>query len=328
MPRLEPILSEDEVRALIDGRKTETGSSGVLVKAESVDLLADDRYIAPLLPMLEIGYARVAEALRRVLTSVLRSKVELRDEDPEILSGRGLLNVAEHAACLIVLRITSQEAEPVFGVLALDPTVTFSIIERLFGGGGGTPETPGDRSPTALERRMLLRALSPVVDVLNENLEPRGFLKFEAWRVESRLDLVPGYTPDAAAIHVPFTMTIGDQLASLSLATPAAAFEPLRGGSEVSRRESSRESGVGRVVSDVDVVVSVELGATELSLRRILQLSVGMVLPLDRPRSAELPVRVEGVTKFIGLPVEDDGAIAVELTARVGPPLHTSAEQR
>ncbi len=316
MARLEPILSESEVKALLDVASRPAGPSGIALQAEPVDLLADDRHLRLMIPALRVGYARVAESLRRVLTSVLRTKVEIRDEEPEILTGRGLMAVAEHASCLIVLELVG-EGEKTHGVLALDSTFAFGVIERLFGGGNGkTSSTAASRSPTALERRMLMRAMQPVVDQLNTNLEPPGFLRLHAVRAESRLDLVPGYAPDMTVLHVPFTMTIGERLASLSLATPAEALEPLRARLTALRGEGGSDGAMPQVLGSVGVSVSVELGRTRMTLRQVLGLQPGTVLTLDRNRSDELPVQISGVAKSKRVPVQDDGIIAVEITGR------------
>lgn len=315
MPRIEPILSRDEVNVLLDVAQSRK-RVGITLQAESVDLLADDRGLRLLIPPLQVGYARLAERLRRVLTSVLRTKVELRDEQPEILTGRGLQTVADKAACLMVLKMTMSGHDSQYSVLALDPLFTFSVIERMFGGGGGAPHMPTDRSPTALERRMLVRAMQPVVDAMNENLEPPGFFRFQVHQVEGRLDLVPGYTPDTTALHVPFTMTIGDQLASISLATPAVALEPLRGRIGVPKVDTTAAEAMPEAMREVGVTVSVELGQVVMTLRQILSLQPGTVLALDRNRSDELPVQIEGKSKFRGRPVQDDGVIAIEITGK------------
>jgi len=323
VPRIEPILSRDEVQALLDSAQQRSQPLGrpsraVALKAESVDLLADDRALRLLVPPLQVGYARFAESLRRILTSVLRSKVEIRDEAPEILTGRGLLTVAEKAACLLVLRMSIPGHDSQFAVLALDPTFTFGVIERLFGGGGVASQMPEGRSPTALERRMLIRAMQPVVDALNQTFEPPSFYRFEIARAEARLDLVPGYTPDMTCLHVPFTMSIGDRFASLALTIPAAALEPLRGRLGVPKADSASAGAMPDAMRDVSVAVSVELGSIRLTLRQILALTPGTVLALDRNRNDDLPVLIEGHRKFVGTPVQDDGAIAVEITGKLG----------
>lgn len=321
MPRIEPILSRDEVQSLLESAHSAHSSTrsalAVSLKAEPVDLLADDRPLRLLIPALQVGHARFAESLRRILTSVLRAKVEIRDETPEILTGRGLVAVAEKVACLLVLRMSFSGHDSQYAVLALDPLFTFSVIERLFGGGGSPPQMPEGRSLTALERRMLMRALQPVVDALNQTYEPPGFYRFEVIRAEGRLDLVPGYTPDTTSLHVPFTMTIGERLASLALILPAAALEPLRGRIGVPKADASAAGAMPEVMRDVAVAVSVELGSVRLSLRQVLSLTPGTVLALNRNRSDDLPVLIEGRPKFMGMPMQDDGAIAVEITGRI-----------
>jgi len=311
--RIEPILSPEEVRVFLEGSKRR-GTRGIGTAAEPVDLLADDRAIRLLIPPLQIGFARLAESLRRVLTSVLRTKVEIKAEAPEILTGRGLQAVGDQAACLMVLELTTAGQERQYGIIALDPQFAFSVIERLFGGSSGAPEMPRGRSPTALERRMLVRAMQPVVDAMNTTLEPPGFFHCEVHRIEARIELIPGYSPDITALHVPFTLTIGDRLASLSIGLPAAALEPLRGRmGGAPKSDANSVAAMSEAMRDVDVVVSVELGSLRLPLRRVLALEPGQVLTLDRNRSDELPVRVEGKTKFRGVPVQDEGAIAIEI---------------
>jgi len=314
MPRLEPILSREEIATLLaDGVRQ--GRARVQTQAVGIDLLADDRHLRQLVPALQVGFARLAESLRRILTSVLRAKVEVHEEAPEVLSGRGLAAIAQRAACLIALRVTPPECQPGFAVLALDPVFTFSVIERLFGGAGGPPQTPSGRSPTSLERRMLVRSLAPLFEALNHTLEPTDWFHCSVHGVESRLDLVPGYTPDTTALYVPFTLSIGDQIASFSLAIPAGLLEPLRGHWSTAQPEACA-STMPMLVREVTVDVAVVLGRATMSLRQLLHLTPGVVLALEQSRGDELPIEIEGITKWAGHPVQQDGMVAVEITRR------------
>jgi flagellar motor switch protein FliM len=275
MPRIEPILSKDEIATLLaDGARS--GPTRARTQAVGIDLLADDRHLRSLVPALQVGFARLAESLRRILTSVLRG----------------------------------------YAVLALDPVFTFSVIERLFGGGGGPPQTPSGRSPTSLERRMLVRALGPLFEALNGTLEPPDWFHCSVHGVESRLDLVPGYTPDTTALYVPFTLSIGSQIASFSLAIPAPLLEPLRGRWANTVPEACA-STMPTLVREVPVDVSVVLGRATMSLRQLVRLQPGLVLTLEQGRSEELPIEIEGITKWAGHPVQQDGMVAVEITRRI-----------
>lgn len=315
MARIEPILSKDEIATLLaDGART--GPARARTQAVGIDLLADDRHLRSLVPALQVGFARLAESLRRILTSVLRAKVEVHEEAPEVLSGRGLVSIAQRAACLIALRVTPPEGPGGYAVLALDPVFTFSVIERLFGGGGGPPQTPSGRSPTSLERRMLVRALGPLFEALNGTLEPPDWFSCSVHGVESRLDLVPGYTPDTTALYVPFTLSIGSQIASFSLAIPAPLLEPLRGRWANTVPEVCA-STMPTLVREVPVDVAVVLGRATMSLRQLVRLQPGLVLTLEQGRSEELPIEIEGITKWAGHPVQQDGMVAVEITRRI-----------
>lgn len=313
MTRLEPVLSREEIESLLAGTPVRGKSRA---DAVGIDLLADDRHLRGMLPTLSVGFARLAESLRRICTSVLRTEVEVRDEPAEIVGGRGMVAIAERAACIIALRVTTADGATGFAVLALDPIFTFSVIERMFGGGGGPPKTPSGRSPTALERRMLTRALAPLFDALDATLEPQGHFRFTVHSVESRLDLVPGYTPDTTALHVPFTLALGDRYASFSLSLPASVLEPLRGRLAATSIDGPSGALMPKLVSEVSVTLSVVLGRTQMPLRALLRLQVGTVLALDQGRSEELTVEVEGVRKFLGAPISQDGMVAVELTRR------------
>jgi flagellar motor switch protein FliM len=321
MSRLEPILSREEIEALIGEAANHRGgdarSRRSRTQALGIDLLADDRHLRLLLPTLQVGFARLAESLRRVLTSVLRNKVEVRDEAPEVVSGRGLVSIAARAACIIALRVTTADGTRGFAVLALDPVFTFRVIERMFGGGSGPPQTPTGRSPTSLERRMLTRALTPLFEALDTALEPAGHFSFEVHSVESRLDLVPGYGPDTTALHVPFMLDIAGQIASFSLSLPATVLEPLRGRLDAFAPVDLSGSLMPQMIREVPVTLAVVLGHATMSLRQLMRLQPGTVLALDRGRSEELAVEVEGTTKWAGTPIQQDGVVAVEITRRV-----------
>ena len=132
----------------------------------------------------------------------------------------------------------------------------------------------------------------------------------------SRLDLVPGFAPDTTALHIPFTLDIGEQLASFSLAIPASVLEPLRGKLGVVASEAVCSREMPKLVAEVPVSISVALGHTEMTLRQLLRLQPGTVLALSQGRNDELPVSVEGVVKWHATPVQQDGMVAVEITRR------------
>ncbi|GEM_PF-5105218 len=316
--RREPILSTTEVHALLENAQ-QGRRWGIQSEPESIDILASDRALQAMIPALSVGYVRLAEDLRKVLTSVLRRKVEVHNEEPEIMTGRGLERVTDKAACMLTMHTTTLGQDCGYSILAIDPILAYSIIERLFGSNAPEPSPP-DRNPTSLERRMLSLALAPVLESINRNLEPAQAFRFELAGVECTLDLVSGFTPDVTVLHIPFTTTLGDQLASLSLAFSSQALAPLRPVlcaplAEPDNKDDNARVMIEQVVA-TKISVSVELGSSNMRLRDVMDLEVGMVIALDSHPTDELPVQVEGVEKFRGFPVHDDGALAIEITRK------------
>jgi flagellar motor switch protein FliM len=315
-PRREPLLSPEEVKAILETSNYQR-HLGLRTAPEPIDLLACDRMVAQMLPALSVGYVRLSETLRKVLTSTLRMKIEVRDEVPEILTGRGLSRVTERSACMIAMSTTVLGQERGYSMLILDPTITYTVIERVFGSSSGGSTTAASRPPTTLEQRMLMRTLSATIDALNRTLEPPGAFQFRADRVESTLELVPGFAPDTTVLHIPFALKIGEQSANMSLAMPTSILDPLRPLLCAPLNESlTRDVELPNLIKRVPVQLSVELGRTSLPLRDVLNLEVGMVLSLDKHPADELAVQIESVVKFHGFPVHDNGAIAIEITRR------------
>lgn len=312
----EPLLSPAEIEAILETSQA-ARHRGLKSEPETIDILASDRLIQQMLPALTVGYVRLSATLRKVLTSTLRMKVEVRDEAPEIITGRGLTRVTENAACLLGLRTHVLGRDCGQSVLILDPVLAYRIIERVFGGGSGGETTIAERAPTALEQRMILRTLTPVIDALNRTLEPANSFRFMGSRVESTLDLIPGFTPDITVLHIGFTVKLGDEMASMSLALPTSALSPLRPLLCAPLGESTESNNeLGQFIPRVPISVAVELGRATMTLRDVVNLQVGTVIPLDKHPQDELPVQVGGVIKFHGMPVHDDGAIAIEITRK------------
>jgi len=71
--------------------------------------------------------------------------------------------------------------------------------------------------------------------------------------------------------------------------TPPAAIEPLAAGPQ--RVDSAHFD----VVMDIPVRMSVEVGRADISLRHLVQLGHGSLVELDRPATAPLDIRVNGV---------------------------------
>lgn len=311
---LEPLLSRDEVQAIIQNSKV-ARHQGLRSEPEPVDLLASDRSVQQMLPALSAGFVRTAELLRKVLTATLRTKIEVNTMAPEILTGRGLARVTQNSACMLAMTTQVQGSPRGYSVLTVDANCAYSVVERLFGAASGKKPTVPQRVVTPLEKRMVHRTLEPVVDGLKHTMEPKEAFVFAVERVETALELIPGFSPDVTLLHVPFAVRIADIACTLTLAVQTQALDPLKPLLCAPLAESSQDcQEMPSLVPKIPLSVSVELGRTRVTLRQLIELEPGMVFALNRHPNEELPVYVEGVTKFYGYPVHDSGALGLEIT--------------
>ena len=67
-------------------------------------------------------------------------------------------------------------------------------------------------------------------------------------------------------------------------------------------------------LGDIEVTVSVALGTARRTIKEVLELREGSVVPLDVSASAQVQLLINGVTVATGEIVElDDGMLAVEV---------------
>jgi flagellar motor switch protein FliM len=64
--------------------------------------------------------------------------------------------------------------------------------------------------------------------------------------------------------------------------------------------------------------IIVEMGNAGITLRELLELAVGDTIMLDKPCSSELQVKVEGETKYWGIPGIRHGNRAIQINSICG----------
>jgi len=108
----------------------------------------------------------------------------------------------------------------------------------------------------------------------------------------------------------------------LVLVLPMRMVEPYRDrlpgwGLDQERKDRTCMESVLAHLEETQVAVSVELGTYWASVGEILEMRVGDTIWLDPCSGGLLPVRVEGVPKFLAQPGESNGKRAVRITGQL-----------
>jgi flagellar motor switch protein FliM len=191
------------------------------------------------------------------------------------------------------------------GALELNPSVAFTMIDRMLGGSGRGVIV--SRALTEIEQNVT----DGVVKLILENLTDawRGIVdvQFRISGRETRPQMLQVAAPNEVVLLLSFEIKIGETRGVLNLCFPAASIEAVSGGFTRSwnrtRREmtpnehDALEENLKRITVNLEAGIHVGIGAGDF-----LRLSVGDVIGLDHPASEPIEVRVNGKPKFAAIP--------------------------
>jgi flagellar motor switch protein FliM len=186
------------------------------------------------------------------------------------------------------------------------PNVLFRFIDRLLGGSGLLPVKV--REFTEVEQVLIERLAVRTMLDLQQAWQHAGTFGFRVAHLETNSQFVQLTAPNEVVIVVTLGVKIGDEAGKLTLAFPYLLLEPVMPKLNrhryfgTSQREVSVEEGDGlqENVERVGLAVRGVLAETSISVRTLLELEAGQVLPLETPASAPALIELEGVPRFTG----------------------------
>jgi flagellar motor switch protein FliM len=204
------------------------------------------------------------------------------------------------------------------GALEMNPSVAFTMVDRLL---GGTGHTPGPNRPlTEIEQNVIDSVVKLMLDNLTETWRPVANMEFRIHGRETRPQMLQVTGPTEIVILLVFDIRIADTRGMINLCIPASAIEAVgeafeQGGWQRLRRQPSAQeekwltANLGRVPLQVTALLE-----TTLAARDLVALEPGDVLTLGRAASQPVAVHVGRVPRFSGRLVRSgmDAGVVVE----------------
>jgi len=269
----------DEMLAQAVGHLAGTG-------ARPYDLTAPKQGAREPFPALERIHARFAPGLRAALSEFLGRDVSVTASP---LAHR---TYREFAALLPAASIHLVEAAPLPGraLVALDARLVFLTIDLLFGGSGRCEGAATERPFSATEQRIVRVLLGVILAAYEHAWTPTQALQLHAAEEESENMRAPDIAaPSDAVASTVFTVACGASSAQFHLCLPHTLLEPIWGILASSAAgpslgpERRRAALLSRQLQGAEVDVAVSLGGATLSLRDILHMQVGDIIPITVP---------------------------------------------
>ena len=242
------------------------------------------------LPMLEIIFERLVRLLSTSLRNFFTDNVEVTLESIRSVRFGDYINSISLPALLSVFKAEEWDN---FGLVTVDSSLIYSVLDAMFGGKRGQPAPRIDGRPfTSIEIRMVRRVIELVLGDAEAAFKPLSPVTFTVDRVESNPRFVSISRPANAAIRVELKFDMEGRGGALHILLPYATIEPIRElllesfMGEKLGRDPIWENHLATEVWQADVDVTCVLHETQLPLKRVMKLEIGDTLMFDaRPDS-------------------------------------------
>ncbi|MCK4606012.1 MAG: flagellar motor switch protein FliM [candidate division Zixibacteria bacterium] len=201
-------------------------------------------------------------------------------------------------------------APPLEGGCLVDfnPTLTFSLIDRMFGGSGKTLET--ERELTGIERTVMARLAAKLYEEIEEAWENIVKIETEQRSFETNPQFIQIVPPGETVVVVSFQIKLFQATGLLTICYPYVSLEPVisklsaQNWIDATKRknlESDRSINLANL-NLVEADISAVLLRTDIRMRDFLSLKVGDIVPSQHQINEPVVVSVSRAKKFLARP--------------------------
>lgn len=307
------ILSQSEIDALLS--TVSSGDSGGAPHVESADdkmrpVIAYDfkhpnRVSKDQLRTLESMHDNFAGHISSVLSNIHRAMVDV-----------DLISVDQITYSEFIMSLVSPSctytftAEPLDGVCIIDfnPAITYSFIERMFGGSGKMLDT--GREMTGIERSLMHRIVQLVYRELEVAWSHISPVQMKQVSLETNPQFVQVVPPGETVIVISFQLKLLQATGLMTICYPYMVLEPIIGKlsaqnwiDATKKRSQTGDYEVNRRnLQELGLPVRVELADTSLRIRDFLNLKIGDIITTEHKITDEIGLYVHNRKKFRGRP--------------------------
>lgn len=200
--------------------------------------------------------------------------------------------------------------EPLDGVCLVDynPTLTFSFIDRMFGGNGKILET--ERELTGIERSVMGRLAQKLYRDLERSWENIVGIQVEQKSFETNPQFIQIVPPGETVVVVSFQIKLFQSTGLLTVCYPYVSLEPIvtklsaQNWIDATKRknlDSDRAINLHNV-KKVDAELSANLLTTRVRMRDFIEMKIGDIIPSEMKIATPIDIFVNRRRKFVARP--------------------------
>lgn len=302
------ILSQEEIDALLevvdDGDSVDNlEDQEVTTKKEITvyDFKRPNRVSKEQLRTFKGMHDKMARSLSSQISAIMRSIVEIQLHSVDQMTyGEFLMSLPSPTS----FNVFSMKPLDGTGVLEINPSIAFPMIDRLLGGKGDPYETPRDFSD--IELNLLDTILRQAMQTLKEAWAPITEIFPTIDAKESSPNVVQIVAQNEIVIMVVMEIIIGHSSGMMNICYPVISLESVLSrliGKEAMLNETSnrksRNKELQALLGGANVILAAVIGETKLSFKEILDLKQGDIIRLNRPADNTVVVTIDGKDKYL-----------------------------
>lgn len=323
------VLSQDEIDQLlqaISSGETEANDDFKPVndtrKIKIYDFKRPDKFSKEQIRTISIMHETFARLTTTSLSAQLRSIVHVHVASVDQLTYEEFIRSIPTPTTLAVINM-----DPLKGnaILEIDPAITFSMIDRLFGGtgqGGAKVQRDLTDIEQSVMEGIIVRILANMREAWTQVIDLRPRLA----QIETNPQFAQIVAPSEMVVLVTLETKVGDEEGMMNFCIPYITIEPIISKlssqfwfSSIRRSSTTQYLGVLKEkLSDVAMDVVAEIGSIDLPIRDVLALQVNDVVRLSNVKITDsLTLSVGNKKKFYCQPGVIGKKMAVQITGKI-----------
>jgi flagellar motor switch protein FliM len=256
-----------------------------------------------------------ARSLSRVFSSALRHKVDVSLQKIDQLSTSEFINRIKSPSVIYLLSIEEFSGNV---IMVMPPGFCIHLVERQSGGYGG--DLTEARTMTTIEEKIISRIVRSINREIIIAWEPYMDFNISSSTYESKPENIHLASVDPTIV-VELLIDLGDKQVSIQISYPYSMLKQAMNNSVLKKGKKSETEDLSeeafesykRTLSDASVHIRPLLGTTRLTIKNILDLEEGDVIPLKQRTDHPLEVKVNNVHKMSGYPGVVRGRRAIKI---------------
>lgn len=312
------VLNQDEIDSLLgfdEEHEDGEGQSGIQAILNSA-LVSYER-----LPMLEVVFDRLVRLMSTSLRNFTSDNVEVSLDNIASIRFGDYLNSIPLPAMLSVFKAEEWDN---YGLITVDSSLIYSIVDVLLGGRRGTAAMRIEGRPyTTIERSLVERMVQVMLQDLSAAFEPLSPVTCRFDRLETNPRFATISRPSNAAIVVRLRIDMEDRGGRLEMLLPYATLEPVRElllqmfMGEKFGRDSIWETHLAEELWMTNVEMDAVLDEQRMTLNDVFNLKVGSQIMLAATPDSIVKLHCGDIPMYTGRMGRKSDQVAIRIEGRI-----------